>query len=110
MNDLARVLGTATSPVLVSITNHAAPAQTAPSGELVTVNRNPYLNPDGSMTNAAIALSLLSTASAAASAWHGYKRNDSVAWALWWGFCGGMFPIVVPTIAAAQGFGKKEGR
>lgn len=109
MNDLARVLGTATSPVLVSITNQM-PAMTAPSGDPAAsmVPRNPYLNQDGSMTNAAIALSLLSTASAAASAFHGYKRNESVAWALWWGFCGGMFPVVVPTIAVAQGFGKRE--
>lgn len=108
MNDLARVLGTATSPVLVSITNQM-PAMTAPSGA-VTIPRNPYLNEDGSLTNAAVALSLLSTASAAASAFHGYKRNRSVGWAVWWGLMGGMFPVITPTIAVAQGYAKPEGR
>lgn len=49
----------------------------------------------------------ISTVSMAASAYHGYKRNQSVGWALVWGALGAMFPILVPTIAVAQGFGKK---
>jgi hypothetical protein len=52
----------------------------------------------------------LSLLSAGASAYHGYKRNDSVGWALWWGFWGGVFPIVTPAIALAQGFGEPEHR
>lgn len=52
-------------------------------------------------------LMALSLGSAAASTYHGYKRNrGSVPWALAWGFLGGMFPIVTPAIAVAQGFGK----
>lgn len=51
---------------------------------------------------------LLSTASMAASAYHGYKRNDSVGWAVGWGLLGGIFPIITPTIAVAQGFGKPK--
>lgn len=47
-----------------------------------------------------------STASSIACVWHGYKRNNSVGWALWWGLMGGMFPIVAPVVALAQGFGK----
>lgn len=50
---------------------------------------------------------VLATASMAASAYHGYKRNDSVGWALWWGLMGGLFPIITPVIAVAQGFGQK---
>jgi len=50
---------------------------------------------------------LASTASLAASAYHGYKRNQSVGWAIWWGFMGGLFPVITPAIALAQGFGKK---
>lgn len=38
--------------------------------------------------------------------YHGYKRNDSVGWALGWGLLGMLFPIVTPTVAVAQGFGK----
>jgi hypothetical protein len=45
--------------------------------------------------------------SALACAYHGYKRNDSIGWALWWGLVGSM-PIT-PVIALAQGFGKRKG-
>lgn len=58
----------------------------------------------------AIFWSIASTASFAASVYHGYKRNDSIGWALWWGFMGALFPIVTPTIALAQGFGKPKHR
>lgn len=51
---------------------------------------------------------LLSIASGAASAYHGYKRNDSVGWAIVWGLLGGVFPVITPAIAWAQGFGKKK--
>lgn len=50
----------------------------------------------------------LSTVSMAASAYHGYRRNDSVGWALWWGLMGAMFPVITPTIAVAQGFGRRK--
>jgi hypothetical protein len=50
---------------------------------------------------------LLSTASMAASAYHGYKRNNSVGWALGWGALGALFPVITPTVALAQGFGKR---
>lgn len=56
----------------------------------------------------AVAWGILSTASAAAATYHGYKRNESIGWALWWGFCGALFPIVTPAIALAQGFGKPK--
>lgn len=49
---------------------------------------------------------VVATASSAASAFHGYKRNGSIGWALWWGFMGGLFPVFTPAIALAQGFGK----
>jgi len=47
-----------------------------------------------------------SAASVAVSTYHGYKRNDSIGWALVWGACGGLFPVVTPAIAIAQGLGK----
>jgi hypothetical protein len=46
----------------------------------------------------------------AASAYHGYKRNDSVGWAIVWGGLGAIFPVLTPAIALAQGFGKSKGR
>jgi len=51
---------------------------------------------------------VISTASAAASAYHGYKRNKSVGWAIWWFLMGGLFPVITPAIAYAQGFGKER--
>jgi hypothetical protein len=49
----------------------------------------------------------LSAGSSAASAYHGYRRNQSVGWALWWALMGGMFPLVTPAIGLAQGWGKR---
>jgi hypothetical protein len=51
---------------------------------------------------------ILAAVSMAASAYHGYRRNQSVGWAIWWGAMGTVFPIITPTIALAQGFGKRK--
>lgn len=50
----------------------------------------------------------VATLSAAASGFHGYRRNRSVGWGLWWFVMGSLFPVVTPTIALAQGFGKPK--
>jgi hypothetical protein len=49
-----------------------------------------------------------STVSMAASAFHGYRRNRSIGWAIWWGILGGVFPIFTPVVALAQGFGTRK--
>lgn len=46
------------------------------------------------------------TVSGPACAYHGYKRNQSIGWALWWGFAGSVFFPIAPVIAFAQGFGQ----
>jgi hypothetical protein len=73
--------------------------------------RLPSWNPAGELPEptaaAQVAYGVLSTASMAASAYHGYKRNESVGWALAWGLAGAVFPIITPVIAVAQGFGKR---
>lgn len=53
---------------------------------------------------------LLAMASAGVSAYHGYKRNDSIGWAIGWGFLGGLFPVIVPAIAFGQGLGKRKAK
>ena len=45
------------------------------------------------------------TAASAALAYHGYKRNNSVGWAVGWFLLGAFWPISLP-IAFAQGFAK----
>lgn len=51
-------------------------------------------------------MTVASTAASAALAYHGYKRNNSVGWAVGWFFLGGLFwPIALP-VALAQGFAK----
>lgn len=52
--------------------------------------------------------SLAATAGAGLGAYHGYKRNESIGWALWWGFWGGLVPVFTVPVAFAQGFGKKK--
>jgi hypothetical protein len=59
---------------------------------------------------AGVAYGVLATASMAASAYHGVRRNDSVGWGIWWGLMGSMFPIITPAIALAQGFAKPARR
>lgn len=115
--DVLRTLATPISPVLVSITNQYPAAPVRPSGELTPEQQqaldrlqHPWSNADGSTNVAAVAWTAVSTASMAASAFHGYRRNQSVGWGLWWGLMGGMFPVIVPTIALAQGYAKPAGR
>jgi len=60
------------------------------------------------LTPTAIFWSLLATAAAGASAYHGYKRNDSIGWAVAWGLLGGLFPVITVPVALAQGFGKRK--
>jgi len=50
---------------------------------------------------------VLSVAGGALSAYHGYKRNDSVGWAIGWGLLGAWFPIITVPVALAQGYGKR---
>lgn len=52
---------------------------------------------------------VLALASSAAGAYHGYRRNQSIGWALWWSIAGGIFPVFTPALALAQGFGKRKG-
>lgn len=52
------------------------------------------------------AVTVARVASVAAGAYHGYKRNNSVGWAIWWAIMGGIAPVITPAIAVAQGFGK----
>lgn len=47
-------------------------------------------------------------ASMGLSAYHGYKRNNSVGWGIGWGLLGGLLPIITPVIAVAQGLGKRK--
>lgn len=52
----------------------------------------------------------LGALSAAASAYHGYKRNNSLGWAIAWAAAGGFFPLITPAIGLAQGWGKRKQR
>jgi len=59
----------------------------------------------------AIAYGIAGVAGAAIGAYHGYKRNDSVGWAIAWAFLGSLAPVVVIPVAYAQGIGeRKRGR
>lgn len=51
---------------------------------------------------------LLSLTGAATGAYHGYKRNDSLGWAIGWGLLGGAFPVITLPVSVAQGFGKAK--
>jgi hypothetical protein len=49
----------------------------------------------------------LRMAGSALGAYHGWKRNESIGWAIGWGILGAMFPLITSGIAVAQGLSKK---
>lgn len=51
---------------------------------------------------------VIGAAGAAAGAYHGYKRNKSVGWAVGWALLGGIVPIITVPLSLAQGFGKAK--
>jgi hypothetical protein len=50
----------------------------------------------------------LSATGTVVGAYHGFKRNDSVGWAIVWALLGGAFPLIVVPVALAQGIGEKK--
>jgi len=67
-------------------------------------------NGEGLPLWARLAIGTLGTVGMAAGAYHGYKRNNSVGWAIGWALLGGMFPVITIPVSLAQGFGKRKGR
>lgn len=53
-----------------------------------------------------VGFSLVGFASGAAGAYHGYKRNQSVPWAVVWFLGSALFPVVSVPIMLSQGFAK----
>lgn len=49
-----------------------------------------------------------STGAAIALTYHGYRRTNSLLWALFYGAMGKWFPIEAVPISIAQGFGQKK--
>lgn len=48
-------------------------------------------------------------AAAAASGYHGARRNrGSILWGTWWFGAGYLMPVLTPVIAVAQGFGQAK--
>jgi hypothetical protein len=70
----------------------------------------PAAEVDSSMRTRLYAWGAVSMISGVASLYHGYKRNNSIGWGLGWYALGVMFPLITPTIAVAQGYGKRKGR
>lgn len=61
------------------------------------------------VNNKASILGTLAVASAAASAYHGTRRNGSILWGVAWFTMGLVFPVFTPVVALAQGYGKRRG-
>lgn len=79
---------TTSTPTAPGQTRIALPPQAAAASTLGTV------------------MTVAGTIASGALAYHGYKRNNSIGWAVGWFLLGGLFwPIAVP-VALAQGFAK----
>lgn len=51
---------------------------------------------------------LIRIAAIGAAAYHGYRRNSSVGWAVGWGLLAGLSPPIVLGVALAEGFAKPK--
>lgn len=54
--------------------------------------------------------SIASLAATPLLVYHGYKRNESIGWAVVWGLVGGGFWVIGLPLAFAQGFAKRKVR
>lgn len=75
-------------------------AQPVPTAMQPAQSANAGMSPMGT------AFLVAGTAASGALAYHGYRRNNSVGWAVAWFFLGGLFWPVGLGVAMAQGFGK----
>ena len=60
------------------------------------------------MQVATVAYGLLSLAGSVSGAYHGYKRHNSVGWAIGWAILGGMLPVITIPLSLAEGYAKPE--
>lgn len=81
--------------------SHAAVGQLQPAPPARDTAQDAFLN---GVSPAYTALALTGTA---LGAYHGYKRNNSVGWAIAWAVLGGAFPFIAIPVALAQGVGKR---
>lgn len=84
-----------------------SPVQTAQAQEILSQNTPSWVTKLADTWKSPL-YTLFRTASMATSAFHGYRRNGSVGWSIWWGLMGALFPVITPTIALAQGFGRRK--
>ncbi len=64
---------------------------------------------DATTTPTASLSSYLPTIGMVAAGYHGVRRNNgSLLWGAVWALAGRWFPIAVPTLAVAQGYGQKK--
>lgn len=92
-----RGVGADAAPAPAPLNPESSPAPAAPTLAFPTVSP--------AVRFIAITLDLLSTAGLA---FHGYRRNKSIGWAIGWAILGGAFPIIGWPVAIAQGFGQQK--
>ena len=93
-------------PIVAGADDMTTGAASQSNTALDTTNTN---SAAGSNTMATVG-QIGSTIGTVMGAYHGYKRDDSVGWAIGWALLGGAFwPLTIP-IMLAQGFGKPAGK
>ena len=91
------------SPYVVS---YAPPVAMRGSPDGIGATAQEILASDGFRT----AYSILSILGATTGAYHGYKRHDSVGWAIGWFLLGGVFPFLTIPLSLAEGYGQPHDR
>ena len=83
----------------------AAPPASAPTAPPAATGTSTLSPRNETNSTVRTVMTVAGTASSAALAYHGYKRNNSVGWAIGWFFLGAFWPNALP-VAFAQGFAK----
>ena len=87
-------------PSVGLITSQIRPIAVQPAGQ--ADYQSPRMSPVLTWT-----LALASLTGTVLGAYRGYKRDNSVGWAIWWGIAGGWVPFITIPLSLAQGFGKR---
>lgn len=80
----------------------AVAVPSSPAATLAPAPAEPQITPLGA------ALVIADIALTGALAYHGYRRNKSIGWALVWAVLGGAVPIIGVPVALAQGFAEPK--
>jgi hypothetical protein len=107
-DDPSSASSTITTVAPATASTAAAPTPTTTSGPQILVFSDPSSDSYGSPTDGFWPWARMALVGLAA--FHGYRRNQSVGWAIAWAALAELSPAITIGVAFAEGFGAPKGR